>query len=126
MALTLSNQKSSFATEGDHASEAFEFRGRKFINRNPVLTMNIGGDGLKTGQTEASGFGLVGSALQNGRRLLLVVNGLKSNEERTAEVRKLFEWGFKNFGEFKLFDGEHDEMSRSAIASCSASGRARK
>ncbi len=86
--------------------KVFEFRGRKFINRNPVLTMNIGGDGLKTGQTEASGFGLVGSAMQNGRRLLLVVNGLKSNEERTAEVRKLFEWGFKNFQEAEIFGAD--------------------
>ena len=48
------------------------------LNRNPLLTMDIGADGLKTGDIAESGFGLVGSAVQNGQRLIVVVNGLKT------------------------------------------------
>lgn len=76
-------------------------------NRNPLLTMNIGADGLKTGFTNEAGYGLVGSAVQNGLRLIVVVNGLKSAKERAEEGRKLLEWGFKGFESRPLFaDGE--------------------
>lgn len=73
-------------------------------NRNPLLTMDIGADGLKTGNIGESGFGLVGSAVQNGQRLILVVNGLKKATERAAESRKLLEWGFRAFETRQLFD----------------------
>jgi D-alanyl-D-alanine carboxypeptidase (penicillin-binding protein 5/6) len=63
-------------------------------NRNPLLTMGLGADGLKTGHLASSGFGLVGSAVQNGRRLILVLNGARSDAERASEARKLMEWGF--------------------------------
>jgi D-alanyl-D-alanine carboxypeptidase (penicillin-binding protein 5/6) len=72
-------------------------------NRNPLLDMNIGADGLKTGFTEESGYGLVGSAVQNGQRLILVMNGLKSEKERSEEARKLLEWGFRSFERVELF-----------------------
>lgn len=76
-------------------------------NRNPLLTMNVGADGLKTGFTNEAGYGLVGSAVQNGLRLIVVVNGLKSAKERAEEGRKLLEWGFKGFESRPLFaDGE--------------------
>jgi D-alanyl-D-alanine carboxypeptidase (penicillin-binding protein 5/6) len=74
-------------------------------NRNPLLDMNIGADGLKTGFTEESGYGLVGSAVQNGQRLILVMNGLKSEKERSEEARKLLEWGFRSFERVELFAG---------------------
>ncbi len=78
-----------------------------FYSRNPLLSLGIGADGLKTGYTKDSGFGLAGSAVQDGRRLIVVVTGLKSKRERTAEARKLLEWGFRNFTKHKLFeDGE--------------------
>jgi D-alanyl-D-alanine carboxypeptidase (penicillin-binding protein 5/6) len=64
-------------------------------NRNPLLGMGIGADGLKTGHLGKSGFGLVGSAVQNGHRLILVLNGLKTERERGSEARKLLEWGFR-------------------------------
>ncbi len=67
------------------------------VNRNPLLTMDIGADGLKTGNIEESGFGLVGSAVQNGQRLIVVVNGLKTARDRGLEARKLLEWGFRSF-----------------------------
>ena len=66
-------------------------------NRNPLLYANIGADGLKTGHTEESGYGLVASAEQNGRRLILVVNGLTSKRERAREARRLMTYGFRNF-----------------------------
>jgi serine-type D-Ala-D-Ala carboxypeptidase (penicillin-binding protein 5/6) len=73
-------------------------------NRNPLLLMDIGADGLKTGNIEESGFGLVGSAVQNGQRLILVVNGLKTARDRALEARKMLEWGFRSFESRLLFD----------------------
>ena len=77
------------------------------FNRNPLLPMNIGADGLKTGFTKEAGYGLVGSALQNGLRLIVVVNGLKTAKERADEGRKLIDWGFRGFESRMLFgDGQ--------------------
>jgi D-alanyl-D-alanine carboxypeptidase (penicillin-binding protein 5/6) len=73
-------------------------------NRNPLLTMNIGADGLKTGFTVDGGYGLVGSAVQNGVRLIVVVNGLKSAKERGDEAKRLLEYGFKGFETRPLFN----------------------
>ena len=67
------------------------------LNRNPLLTMDLGADGLKTGDIAESGFGLVGSAVQNGQRLIIVVNGLKTAADRAEESRKLLDWGFRSF-----------------------------
>ena len=67
------------------------------LNRNPLLTMDIGADGLKTGDTTESGFGLVGSAVQGDQRLIVIVNGAKSAAERAEEARKLLNWGFRGF-----------------------------
>lgn len=73
------------------------------LNRNPLMAMNIGADGLKTGYTKEAGYGLVGSAVQNGTRLIVVVNGTKSDKERAEEGKKLLEWGFHNFQSEPLF-----------------------
>jgi D-alanyl-D-alanine carboxypeptidase (penicillin-binding protein 5/6) len=73
------------------------------LNRNPLLTMDIGADGLKTGETTESGYGLVGSAVQNGQRLIVVINGLKTGQERAEEARKLLQWGFRSFDPRTLF-----------------------
>ena len=73
-------------------------------NRNPLLTMEIGADGLKTGNIDESGFGLVGSAVQGGQRLIMVVNGLKTARDRAAESRKLLDWGFRAFEPRQLFE----------------------
>ena len=76
-------------------------------NRNPLLEMNIGADGLKTGYTEESGYGLVGSAVKDGQRLILVINGTKSEKERAEEARKLMDWGFRAFERVNFFaEGE--------------------
>jgi D-alanyl-D-alanine carboxypeptidase (penicillin-binding protein 5/6) len=72
-------------------------------NRNPLLAMNIGADGLKTGFTTEGGYGLVGSAVQNGLRLIVVVNGLKSAKDRLEEAKKLLDFGDRGFESKRLF-----------------------
>ena len=72
-------------------------------NRNPLLTMDIGADGLKTGNIDEAGFGLIGSAVQNNQRLIVVVNGLKTAKDRANESRKLLDWGFRAFESQQLF-----------------------
>jgi D-alanyl-D-alanine carboxypeptidase (penicillin-binding protein 5/6) len=72
-------------------------------NRNPLFQVDVGADGLKTGYTKESGYGLVGSAVQNGLRLIVVVAGLETANERASEGRKLLEWGFRSFHSRPLF-----------------------
>lgn len=72
-------------------------------NRNPLLSRNMGADGLKTGHTEAAGYGLVGSVERDGRRLLLVINGLDTSQARADEAERLLEWGFREFEVVDLF-----------------------
>jgi D-alanyl-D-alanine carboxypeptidase (penicillin-binding protein 5/6) len=76
----------------------FTWNGIRQVNRNPLLSMNIGADGLKTGHLAASGFGLVGSAAQGGRRLILVLYGARTEAQRASEGRNLMEWGFHSPG----------------------------
>ena len=71
-------------------------------NRDPLLGVMDGADGLKTGHTEASGYGLVASAMRDGRRLILVVNGLNSKDQRKTESMRLLQYGFRNFDTYKL------------------------
>ncbi|MBN9040186.1 MAG: D-alanyl-D-alanine carboxypeptidase [Rhizobiales bacterium 62-47] len=72
-------------------------------NRNPLLTTLDGADGLKTGYTKEGGYGMVGSAVQNGTRLIVAINGLEDKDDRAAEAKKLLEWGFRNFETRTLF-----------------------
>jgi len=72
-------------------------------NRNPLLTSLDGADGLKTGFTKEGGYGMVGSAVQNGLRLIVVVNGLDDPDDRASEAKKILEWGFRNFEARILF-----------------------
>jgi len=92
---------------GIFAEKDFVYGGIKQGNRNPLLYKTFGkafgADGLKTGHTEASGFGLVASALRKGRRLILVVNGLSSMRERSSESARLLDWAFRETGSYALF-----------------------
>ena len=72
-------------------------------NRNALLNSLEGADGLKTGFTKDGGYGMVGSAVQNGMRLIVVVNGLDDPDDRVTEAKKLLEWGFRNFEARTLF-----------------------
>src|SRR6185436_6849365 len=77
-------------------------------NRNPLLGAVEGADGLKTGFTNEAGYNLVGSAVQNGVRLIVVVTGLKNAKDRADDAKKLLEYGFKNFDARVLFaDGQN-------------------
>ncbi len=75
-------------------------------NRNPLLGRVEGADGLKTGYTEASGYGLVGSAQRDGRRIIMVLNGMESKKARSAEAVKLMRWAFRAFQTIRLFDAD--------------------
>jgi D-alanyl-D-alanine carboxypeptidase (penicillin-binding protein 5/6) len=84
------------------------------LNRNPLLTMNIGADGMKTGFTNEAGYNLVGSAVQNNVRLIVVVTGLKSAKDRADEAKKLLEWGFKGF-DFRLLFAEGETVAEAKV-----------
>ncbi len=81
----------------------FKYHGITQGNRNPLLYRNMNVDGLKTGHTEAGGYGLAASGEREGRRLLLVVNGLPSMQARADESARLIEWGFREFATYALF-----------------------
>jgi D-alanyl-D-alanine carboxypeptidase (penicillin-binding protein 5/6) len=81
----------------------FTFTKIKQGNRNPLLYKNLGADGLKTGHTDEAGYSLTGSAVQGGRRLIVVVSGLKSMKERGNEAQSLMNWGFREFDNHTLF-----------------------
>jgi D-alanyl-D-alanine carboxypeptidase (penicillin-binding protein 5/6) len=72
-------------------------------NRNRLLRLVPGTDGLKTGHTEEGGYGQAASAIRDGRRLMLVVNGMTSMAERAAETSRLMEWGYREFANATLF-----------------------
>jgi D-alanyl-D-alanine carboxypeptidase (penicillin-binding protein 5/6) len=86
-----------------YGEKEFTWNKIRQLNRNPLLAMNIGADGLKTGFTEGGGYGLVGSAMQNGLRLIVVINGMKTANDRANEGRRLLEFGFKGFESRYLF-----------------------
>lgn len=86
-----------------YSEQSFTFNGIRQENRNPLLMLMPGiADGIKTGHTSVSGFGLTGSAKKNGRRLIMVVNGLKSMKERGDESLRLMNWGFREFSNYAV------------------------
>ncbi len=90
------------------ALSEFEFDNRvpnNRFNRNPLLALGIGADGLKTGHTQEAGFGLVGSAVRNGRRVIVMITGLDSAATREAEAERLVTWAFREFAVTTLFTG---------------------
>ncbi len=98
---------------GRFAQKEFDYHKFKFRNRNPLLFMDIGADGLKTGSLNEAGYNIVGSAVRDGKRLIAVLMGLTSKDQSGSEARKLLEWGFNGFAPFKLFDaGETVGMAR--------------
>jgi D-alanyl-D-alanine carboxypeptidase (penicillin-binding protein 5/6) len=86
-----------------YAEKEFTYNGIRQINRNPLLYKDVNADGLKTGHTEAAGYGLTASASRDGRRLILVLNGLGSKKDRSRESERLLAWGFREFNNYKLF-----------------------
>jgi len=86
------------------AQREFTYDGITQPNRNPLLKLGLGADGLKTGWTQRAGYGIVGSALQDGRRVVFVLTGIKSPKIRAREAEKINNWVFRQFTEKKLFN----------------------
>ncbi len=74
-------------------------------NRNPILSLGIGADGLKTGHTQEAGYGLVGSAKQGDRRIIFVITGLDSSQARAEEAEKIVNWAFRQFAQKDVAQG---------------------
>ena len=86
---------------------SFSWNGIKQLNRNPLLKLDIGADGLKTGHTEESGYSLVGSAKLGERRINFVLTGMKSSQQRKLESEKIAKWAFRDFTVTSIFPSDH-------------------
>ena len=108
------------------AEQTYKFDGRapaNTRNRNPLLGLGIGADGLKTGHTKEAGYGLVGSAEQDGRRIIFVLSGLNNLEDRAQEAETIVNWAFRQFtmekfatdgseiGNAKVWNGKSRDVS---------------
>ena len=87
-----------------YSEKEFVYSDIKQLNRNPLLYNNLGADGLKTGHTSLGGYGLVASVEKNNRRLIIILNGLKSSKVRSNESERLIKIGFNQFKNINLFD----------------------
>lgn len=97
-----------------YAEREFAYGGIRQGNRNPLLYKSAGVDGLKTGHTLASGYGLTASARRGERRLILVLNGLPNMQVRADEAGRLFEYGFREFENYRLFKAG-EEVARADV-----------
>ena len=86
------------------AEKDFTYNGIKQGNRNPLVYGTQGADGLKTGHTAESGYGLVGSAHRDGQRVVMVLNGMKSMKQRSSESRRLINLMFREFKLYRFYD----------------------
>lgn len=103
-----------------YAEEEFTYSDITQKNRNPLLYRDVGADGIKTGHTEAAGYGLIGSGKQDSRRVVLVVNGLESAKARAEESSRLLEWALKNF-ENKTFFKAGEPVAQAEVTMGKAS-----
>jgi D-alanyl-D-alanine carboxypeptidase (penicillin-binding protein 5/6) len=87
-----------------YSETEFTWSGIRQPNRNPLLYTALGADGLKTGHTEEAGYGLTASAERDGRRVILVVNGLGSEKARAEESARLIGWAFREFENYVLLE----------------------
>jgi D-alanyl-D-alanine carboxypeptidase (penicillin-binding protein 5/6) len=82
-------------------------------NRNPLLADYPGADGMKTGYTKEAGYGLVGTVERDGRRLIMVIAGLPSIEDRKTEAEKFLDWGLSKFRAIEVYaEGDHVGKAR--------------
>lgn len=99
------------------AEKEFKFDGRtpsNTQNRNPLLNLGIGADGLKTGHTNEAGYGLVGSAKQGDRRVIFVITGLQSSKSRADEAERIVTWAFRQFAA-KQLGAPGEEVTQAAV-----------
>ncbi len=97
-----------------HAIKQYSFNNISQNNRNTLIG-SYGVDGIKTGKTDLGGYGIVASAKRDGRRLIAVINGLKSEKEREIEAKKLLDFGFSNFKNLILFKGQNQVVEADVI-----------
>ena len=91
------------------AEKKFLFDGRaksNILNRNPLLTLDIGADGLKTGHTKQAGYGIVGSAQQGDRRIIFVISGLDNARDRAEQSEAIVNWSFRQFAKHKIANAD--------------------
>ncbi len=96
---------------GYFALQEYDFDGRSpanRFNRNPILGLGIGADGLKTGHTQEAGYGLTGSAMQGARRVVFVITGLETQADRARESEQIINWAFRQFVERTIADEGHE------------------
>ncbi|MBK9584992.1 MAG: D-alanyl-D-alanine carboxypeptidase [Alphaproteobacteria bacterium] len=86
-----------------YSEKEFTYHDIKQGNRNPLLYRNIGVDGVKTGHTEEAGYGLIASAMQDGRRIVAVLSGMKDQQERADESARIVQWALGSFTNISLF-----------------------
>jgi D-alanyl-D-alanine carboxypeptidase (penicillin-binding protein 5/6) len=86
------------------AKREFTYNKIRQPNRNPLVYSSARADGLKTGHTEESGYGLVGSAVRDGQRVVMVLNGMTSSKQRSAESNRLMDLMFREFQTYRFFD----------------------
>ena len=91
-----------------YSEKEFTYNNIKQLNRNPLLFRPIGSDGLKTGHTSLGGYGLVATVKNKDRRLILVLNGLKSSAQRSKESERLMKIGFNQFKSIKIANKEKE------------------
>lgn len=111
-----------------YSQPEFTYNKIRQFNRNPLLKEGLGADGVKTGYIKESGYNIVGSAVQNGQRLIVVVGGAVTEKERAEDARKLLEWGFRTFetvhmygageaiGEATVFGGQSTGVKVASVA----------
>ncbi len=104
-----------------YSETEYTYNGIRQRNRNPLLYKGIGADGLKTGHTQEAGYGLTASAVQNDRRIVLVVNGLESKKERAAESERLMDLAFREYNNYALL--KQGEMVSEAEVWLGTAGR---
>jgi len=84
------------------SEKEFTYNNIKQGNRNPLLYKDLGADGMKTGHTDEAGYSLTGSAVREGRRIIMVMGGLGSGKARAQESERLLEWAFREFNDYRL------------------------
>jgi D-alanyl-D-alanine carboxypeptidase (penicillin-binding protein 5/6) len=104
-----------------YSQREFTYNKIRQFNRNPLLADGIGADGVKTGFIKESGYNIVGSAVQNGQRLVVVIGGAATEKERAEDARKLLEWGFRTFEQVRLY-GPGETIGEATVFGGAASG----
>jgi D-alanyl-D-alanine carboxypeptidase (penicillin-binding protein 5/6) len=104
-----------------YSQREFTYNKIRQFNRNPLLNDGIGADGVKTGYIKESGYNIVGSAVQNNQRLIVVVGGAVTEKDRAEDSRKLLEWGFRTFEQIRLYRAD-ESMGEATVFGGAKSG----